>query len=137
MTDTLQSQDKLVVSTFNYHPHNGDIVVITHGARYQAPIIKRIIATEGQTVNIYYLSGDVIVDAVILNEDYIKGTTKQLSNPVELPMTVPEGYVFVMGDNREGSSDSRTRRIDIVPVQNIVGKAVFRTFPLDNIGIIS
>ncbi len=134
MTDTLISKDKLIISTFCYTPTNGDIVVITHGAMYSQPIIKRVIATEGQNVSIDYTNGDVIIDGVIIEEDYIKGTTIQLGNPVELPMTVPEGYVFVMGDNREGSSDSRTKRIDIIPVQNIVGKAVFRIYPFDSFG---
>lgn len=136
MTDTLISKDKLIISMFHYTPENGDIVVITHGAMYDQPIIKRVIATEGQTIAIDYDSGDVIVDGVILEEDYIKGVTHQLSNPVELPMTVPEGYVFVMGDNRSGSSDSRTKRIDIIPVQNIVGKAIVRIYPFENMGLL-
>ena len=136
MTDTLDTQDKLIISTFSYTPQNGDIVVITHGAMYREPIIKRVIATEGQSVSIDYFNGDVIVDGVIINEKYAKGRTIQLSNPTVLPMNVPEGYVFVMGDNREGSSDSRTNRIGIIPVENIIGKAIFRIYPLNKFGLI-
>ncbi len=137
MTDTLQSGDKLIISTFNYTPQNGDIVVITHGAMYDHPIIKRVIATEGQEITIDYDIGDVIVDNVILDEDYIKGITNKPMNAIGLPVVVPEGYIFVMGDNREGSSDSRSVRIGLVPVRNVVGKAVFRTYPFENFGAVS
>ncbi|MDD6489130.1 MAG: signal peptidase I [Clostridia bacterium] len=134
MTDTLKNGDRLIVSNFMYTPKNNDIVVISHGNNYSEPIIKRVIATEGQSLSINYDTGDVVVDGVLLDEPYIKGTTKQLRNPLDIPSVIPEGYVFVMGDNREGSLDSRSTEIGLIPVQNIIGKAEFRMYPFDSFG---
>ena len=134
MTDTLQSGDRLIINSFNYTPKYGDIVVVTHGQKYDDPIIKRVIATEGQALNINYDTGEVSVDGVILDEPYIKGKTIRLKHPVEIPDRIPEGYVFVMGDNREGSLDSRSTQIGLIPVENIIGKAELRIFPINSFG---
>ncbi|MGN0469487.1 MAG: signal peptidase I, partial [Acutalibacteraceae bacterium] len=67
-------------------------------------------------------------------ESYIKGVTRQLRNPLDIPSVIPEGYVFVMGDNREGSLDSRSTEIGLIPVENIIGKAEFRIYPFNSIG---
>lgn len=134
MTDTLQDGDRLIVSNFMYTPKNNDIIVISHGNNYSEPIIKRVIATEGQSLSINYETGEVVVDGVLLDEPYIKGTTKQLRNPLDIPTVIPEGYVFVMGDNREGSLDSRSTEIGLIPVENIIGKAEVRIYPFDSIG---
>lgn len=136
MTDTLHGRDKLILSTFCYTPQHGDIIVASHGSSYSEPLIKRVIATGGQSLKIDYQTGEVAVDGVILDEDYIKGTTTKLRNPMNIPAVIPEGYVFVMGDNRQGSIDSRSNEIGLIPVENIVGKAVFRFYPLDNIGLL-
>ncbi len=134
MTDTLSDGDRLIISSFMYKPSYGDIVVVSHGQNYSDPIIKRVIATEGQSLSINYKTGDVSVDGVILDEDYIKGQTRELRNPIEIPDKIPEGYVFVMGDNREGSLDSRSTEIGLIPVENIIGKAEIRIFPFNHIG---
>lgn len=134
MTNTLKNGDRLIVSNFMYTPKNNDIVVISHGNNYSEPIIKRVIATEGQSLSINYDTGDVIVDNVLLDEPYIKGVTRQLRNPIDIPAVIPEGYVFVMGDNREGSLDSRSTEIGLIPVENIIGKAEFRIYPFNSIG---
>lgn len=134
MNDTLVDEERLLVACFQYTPQCGDIVVVTHGKLLEEPIIKRVIAVAGQTVEIDNTTGDVIVDGVLLKEDYILGTTHTLANSVALPLVVPEGYVFVMGDNREHSLDSRSTTIDLIPVENIIGKAVFRWYPLDRFG---
>ncbi len=134
MTDTLQDGDKLIISNFMYKPQYGDIVVISHGEVYNEPIIKRVIATEGQSLSINYETGAVSVDGVILDEDYIKGMTVELKRPLEIPEKIPEGYVFVMGDNRQGSLDSRSTDIGLIPVENIIGKAEFRYYPFNSIG---
>ena len=139
MTDTLQNGDKLMVNSFMYTPKNGDIVVISHGNRYSEPIIKRVIALGGQRIDINYDTGEVTVDGVILEENYIKGKTKQLSNSISLEAynnIIPEGYVFVMGDNREGSLDSRSKEIGLIPVDNIIGKAEWRIMPFDKFGTV-
>ena len=134
MDDTLQTQDRLVVASFMYEPKNGDIVVVSHGESYNEPIIKRVIATEGQRLQINYENDEVIVDGVVLKEDYIKGRTIKLQNPTAIPDVIPKGYVFVMGDNREDSLDSRSTRIGLIPVENIIGKAFWRIQPFDNFG---
>ena len=136
MTDTLQSGDRLIVTNFMYTPQNGDIVVISHGNNYSEPIIKRVIATEGQTLSINYNTGEVVVDGVLLDETYIKGTTKQIRNPLEIPSVIPEGYIFVMGDNREGSLDSRSTEIGLIPLENVIGKAELRVYPFNTFGSI-
>lgn len=134
MTNTLKNGDRLIVSNFMYTPKDNDIIVISHGNNYSEPIIKRVIATEGQSLSINYDTGEVVVDGVLLDEPYIKGVTRQLRNPLDIPSVIPEGYVFVMGDNREGSLDSRSTEIGLIPVENIIGKAEFRIYPFNSIG---
>lgn len=134
MTDTLSGDDRLIISSFMYTPKYGDIVVISHGEKYDDPIIKRVIATEGQALSINYTTGEVSVDGVILDEPYIKGKTIKLRHPLDIPDRIPKGYVFVMGDNREGSLDSRSTEIGLIPVENIIGKAEWRIFPFNTIG---
>jgi len=134
MTDTLYGDDRLIISNFMYTPQYGDIVVISHGQNYSEPIIKRVIATEGQALSINYTTGQVSVDGVILDEPYIKGKTIKLKHSLDIPDRIPEGYVFVMGDNREGSLDSRSTDIGLIPVENIIGKAEWRIYPFDTIG---
>ena len=93
-----------------------------------------MIATEGQRLQINYENDEVIVDGVVLKEDYIKGRTIKLQNPTAIPDVIPKGYVFVMGDNREDSLDSRSTRIGLIPVENIIGKAFWRVQPFDTFG---
>ena len=134
MTDTLQNNDRLIVTNFMYTPKNGEIVVISHGSRYSDPIIKRVIAVGGQRLDINYDTNEVIVDGVVQYEPYIKGRTRQLSNSVDLEdynNIIPQGYIFVMGDNREGSLDSRSRDIGLIPVSNVIGKAQAFIYPFE------
>ena len=86
------------------------------------PIVKRVIATEGQTVDIDFEEGVVYVDGVALDEPYVNSTTNERENFTE-PVTVPEGCVFVMGDNRNRSTDSRSAAIGCVDTRYIIGKA--------------
>ena len=134
MNDTLQSGDKLILYSFMYKPQNGDIVVISHGKDYSDPIIKRVIAVEGQSLKINYDTGEVTLDGVVLKEDYIKGLTRRVHPSLEIPDVIPEGYVFVMGDNRENSLDSRSTQIGLIPVENIIGKAELRILPASSFG---
>lgn len=134
MNDTLSDKDRLIITNFMYTPQYKDIVVISHGQNYKDPIIKRVIATAGQKLSIDFNTGDVSVDGVVLEEDYIKGTTGLISDPLEIPEVIPEGYVFVMGDNRENSKDSRSTDIGLIPVKNIIGKVVLRIYPVSQFG---
>ena len=134
MNNTLNNGDRLGVTNFMYTPQYGDIIVVSHGNDYEDAIIKRVIATPGQSLLIDYNTGEVQVDGVILDEKYIKGDTVKLSNSTDIPDKIPEGYVFVMGDNRENSLDSRSNDIGLIPYSNIVGKAVFRIYPFNSFG---
>ncbi len=133
MRDTLHDKDRLIVTNFLYTPDNGDIVVISHGQNLNKPIIKRVIATEGQSLKINFQTGEVSVNGAVIDEPYIKAlTTKQ--GDAEIPDVVPEGMVFVMGDNRNHSTDSRFSAVGLIPVTNIIGKAQYRVSPLNSFG---
>lgn len=130
MKQTLQNNDKVIVTNFFYTPKQGDIVVISHGAEYSEPIIKRVIATEGQSLDIDFKTESVIVDGKELDESYIQGHTHQEDG--EIPKVIPEGKVFVMGDNRGVSMDSRSKAIGLIDVKDIIGKAQFVVFPFNS-----
>ncbi len=131
MLDTLKSEDKVIVTNFFYTPNHGDIVVISHGAEYSKPLIKRVIATEGDKLEIDFETETVRVNGEVLKEDYIKGHTRDEQG--EIPQVVPKGKVFVMGDNRTVSLDSRSPEIGLIDVKDIIGKAQFVVFPFDHI----
>ena len=108
-------------------------MVISRAQHFEEPIIKRVIATEGQTLKIDFNTGDVYVDGVLLDEPYIKTPTTD-NEGGEIPEVIPEGYVFVMGDNRGNSLDSRSEQIGLIDKRNIIGKAQYIVFPFDRIG---
>lgn len=128
MLPTLQDGDRLLISKLFYKPKFGDIVVITKPNVENKPYIKRIIATEGQTVDIDFSAGTVAVDGVILEEPYINEAT-HLKETVEFPVKVPEGQVFVLGDNRNHSKDSRDTELGTFDEEYILGRCILRIFP--------
>ena len=131
MLNTLQHGDRLlVVNSMLYHDYKyGDIVILRkNGVFDDDPIVKRVIAVEGQTVDIDFVSGAVYVDGELLEEDYINEPT-YVEEGTEFPLTVPEGSIFVMGDNRNHSSDSRSSDLGTVDTRYVIGKAVFLLFP--------
>ena len=131
MLNTLQHGDRLlVVNSLLYHDYKyGDIVILRkNGVFDDDPIVKRVIAVEGQTVDIDFTEGIVYVDGEALEEDYIREPT-YIAEGTEFPLTVPEGSIFVMGDNRNGSSDSRDYRLGTVDTRYVIGKAAFLIFP--------
>ena len=135
MQHTLESGDKIIVSKMGYQPKDGDVIVVGKSEEgYSKPIVKRVIATEGQTLEIDFENQQVIVDGKVLDEPYISSET--IEGTAEIPEVIPEGYVFVMGDNRYISMDSRYKDIGLVNVDDIVGKAVFVVFPFDRFGFI-
>jgi signal peptidase I len=156
MLDTLHDKDRLIISHLFYEPKQGDIVIINNknGHIYdekheniiktrginpdgsEKKIVKRIIAVGGQEVNIDFKKGKVYVDNVELDEPYIKEPTFRDEGAFRFPVTVPEGYVFVMGDNRDASKDSRDSQIGFVPVEEIMGKVVFRIYPFKSLGVV-
>lgn len=132
MLPTLQDGNWLIISAFDNSPEYGDIIVSTQPNRTQSgePVIKRVIATGGQTVDIDFDLGMVWVDGKALEEPYIKEDTHR-SFDVTFPLTVPEGYVFVMGDNRNDSLDSRSTRVGLVDVHYVLGSVKMRVFPFE------
>jgi signal peptidase I len=137
MYPTLKSSDRVVLSSYFYQPHRGDVVVITHTQRLNEPIIKRIIALENQTVDIDFEKGVVFVDGVAVDESaYIKNGITNQSCDYVFPLTVPKGHVFVLGDNREVSNDSRSKDVGMVDERFILGKAEMVVFPFDRFGSI-
>lgn len=141
MEPTLQDQDRLIMLRLLYTPKQGDIVVIYNSEGYvlnsrgeavnsgyglEENIIKRIIATEGQSVDIRVDEGLVYVDGEPLDEPYVSEAVRSNDGAFSYPITIPEGYVFVMGDNRNHSTDSRSSFVGLVPKTDILGKAYFR-----------
>lgn len=133
MYSTLENGDKMVVSGLFYTPKQGDIVVFRKDEYKPEALVKRVIATEGQTVEINFDKGIVYVDGKKLDEPY---TFEPTYNQIDFRGTqvVPEGCVFVMGDNRNDSTDSRDERIGMVDTDLIIGKVYFTVFPIDHIG---
>lgn len=132
MVPTLHNGDRVVISDLGYAPKAGDIVVLNKPNLTSKPFIKRIIATQGQTVDIDYASGTVIVDGQPLAEGYIEEPIAK-HDDVVFPVTVPENEILVMGDNRNGSTDSRSTLIGTVDTRYIMGRALMKIFPLNDI----
>ena len=130
MVPTLQDGDRLLVvnSLLCGDYQVGDIVIARKESFDDKPIVKRVIATAGQTVDIDFDLGQVYVDGELLDEDYINDYTYREEGTV-FPLTVPEGEVFLMGDNRNHSNDSRDSSLGTVDTRLLIGKAVFLVFP--------
>lgn len=133
MKNTLVNGDSLVLlsNTLYHQPKQGDIVVISKQSFDDGkPIVKRVIATEGQTVDINFIEGIVYVDGKPLQEEYTLSPTST-SGGMEFPLEVEKGHIFVMGDNRNNSRDSRFPEIGQIDTREVIGKAIFLIFPGD------
>ncbi len=139
MRETLHNQDKLIISNLFYTPETGDIIVINPEYYEDSPhpIIKRVIATEGQTVRIDHKNWEVYVDDVKLDEPYIEAM-RALANGAPMngggedgisEYVIEEGKVFVMGDNRNNSADSRDARFGQMGENRIIGRVIIRLAP--------
>ncbi|MBQ1789411.1 MAG: signal peptidase I [Oscillospiraceae bacterium] len=134
MFPTLHDGDKMLVSNLFYTPHAGDVVVFKTD-RYdpERALVKRVIATEGQEISIDFDRGIVYIDGLPVEEDYIAELTKTKLDFIG-PQTVPEGCMFVMGDNRNASTDSRKKEIGMVDQRMLLGRAYYVIFPLSDTG---
>ncbi len=133
MNPTLTNGDVLYANRFMYKPAVGDIIIFRPPNSPKTPYIKRVIAVGGQTVDVNGEEHTVTVDGVVLDEDYIAEPLES-SGTMEYPCTVPEGYIFVMGDNRNNSRDSRDATVGLIPLGNVIGKAEFRLLPFSDFG---
>ena len=144
MNNTLNHNEMIIASNLFYTPKQGDIIVFhLSNDNYQEPIVKRVIATEGQTVEMNLTTGVIKVNGQVYSDEhaYVSGGKYDLdirynknymytaNGNTYFVAKVPEGKLFVLGDNRNGSSDSRTSRIGFVDVDTVLGKAVFRISP--------
>lgn len=136
MEDTIEIGDRVFSEKVSYafgEPQRGDIITFEDPTDPDRILIKRVVATEGQTVELR--NGLVYVDGVPLNEPYtLDRPSEDLESGIEYPYTVPAGYVWVMGDNRTNSADSRV--FGAIPVDSITGRAIFRYWPLDRLGLL-
>ena len=143
MENTLFEDEKLIVTNIGYTPKRGDIIVFHQTGTLNEPVVKRVIATAGETVDIDFDDyGKVTITDVDGNEfvldeiDYknLDSTYAYIKSDYELPYTVPEGCIFVMGDNRNHSTDSRSLLIGPVDERRVLGKVILRISPFDRFG---
>ena len=135
MVPTLVNGDKLIVWGAGYTPQRGDVVIVDSYTSYGKPLVKRVIAKGGDTVSIDYATGTVAVNGEVLQEDYIAEPT-YLGYDVTFPYTVPEGTVFVMGDNRNQSLDSRSTYVGCIDERDILGKVLVCFMPFTDFGVV-
>ena len=134
MVPTLRDGDKMIVSDLFYKPKYGDIVVFkTDQYDPDRALVKRVIATEGQEISLDFDRGVVYINGSPIEEDYIAELTTTKLDFIG-PQTVPEGCVFVMGDNRNASTDSRKKEIGMVDERMILGRAYYVVFPINEMG---
>lgn len=138
MLPTLREGDVMLVRSIGYtDPRPGDVVVLTKEfPASQGPIVKRVIAVGGQTVDIDYEAGAVYVDGRALDEPYLNGPMAEPRYEHLTSVTVPEGSLFVMGDNRNGSNDSRDVTLGTVDERYLLGKVEAVCFPLSHAGAV-
>lgn len=137
MVPTLHNGDMLLLQSLGYKPAQGDIVVLTKPfGMVTGPIVKRVIATEGQTVDIDYHEGLVYVDGAVLDEPYINERMREPGFEDLSHVVVPEGSIFVMGDNRNHSSDSRDVNLGTVDMRYVIGGAKVILLPFRDFGVI-
>ncbi len=138
MLPTLHDRDTMLLQSLGYRPAQGDVVVLTkYFEQVRGPIVKRVIATEGQTVDIDYAAGTVTVDGIVLDEPYIREPMRAPWTEGATHITVPEGHVFVMGDNRNESNDSRNPSLGTVDERYILGRVLMVLLPLNHLRVMN
>lgn len=140
MEDTLYENDYLIVYDMGYTPERGDIVVIHNitaplGRANAEPIIKRVIAVEGDTVKIDNDTDTVYVNGKVIDEPYANFEDKQLYNKGVQEWEIEEGKIFVLGDHRNHSTDSRSYLLGQIDARCVVGRAVLRVLPFEKFGV--
>lgn len=133
MENTLMDQDRIIITPLYWELKHNDIVVVRR--KDDIPLVKRVVGMAGDTIDFDWETGVTLLNGEPLEEPFIREPmTKPRYPTIEFPVTVPEGYIFVMGDNRNNSSDSRSQDIGLVNLQEVMGKAVFQIWPLSRFG---
>lgn len=135
MMNTLINGDWLLVSAFITEPERGDIVIITQPNSFNEPIVKRVIAVGGDTIDIDFDKATVSINGKVINEPYLGSPTTNDEHAWQYPLTLKEGQVFVMGDNRQHSSDSRSPDIGLIDENYILGQVLLRFSPISEFKI--
>ena len=141
MEPTLQNEDRLYVNRLFYTPEKGDVIIFVPESDGGRPYVKRVIATEGDSVYIDFFTGDVFVNGQLIEEPYIKEKTRLSGSYIaslmalgeygpDKPIVIQKDHLFAMGDNRNNSKDSR--ELGQIPLDEVLGGAVFRFWPLNN-----
>lgn len=126
MNPTFDDGDIIITNHLFYHANRGDVIVCFPES-YRKRLIKRIVAVAGDTIDIDYPKGIVYLNGVVLNEPYIASPT-YLDSGMSLPLTIPDGYYFAMGDNRNNSLDSRYPNIGLISEEEIAGTYLIKIF---------
>ena len=131
MESTLHNGELMLVSSNSYEGERGDIIVL-YSDSFHRPIVKRIIAVAGDTVDIDFDNAQVYLNGEVLDEPYLDDFYYYDYEGVDFPQTVPEDCVFVLGDNRTGSTDSRSPSIGMVSTDAVIGKVYYTIFPFSS-----
>lgn len=145
MENSLHDKEQLIISNLFYEPKENDVIVFHQTGSFNEPIVKRVIATGGKWVKIdfdnalLYVSDDSTFDEsdIVDESSYIHLTGDQYDMMGTYSVYVPDGYLFVMGDNRNHSADSRNESIGLVDERTVLGKVIFRFSPLNKFGFIN
>jgi len=130
MLPTFNDGDRVFAANIFYEPKRLDVVAVFDSKYFHKPLIKRVIGLAGDSIVVDPEAGKVYVNGVALDDSYTLEPTTETGNAI-YPVVVPEGYIFVMGDNRNNSRDSRFTEIGMIKLEAVIGKVVYRFYPFD------